>query len=131
MGSKSCFKKDYFTKGLALGVVTAALLAFIPGVSLTAFGNFLVSETVGIINGHLGDDVTLFVGAQKETVARAYYVGTKGFTTKTKHTINMYMVINLTVQQRENCTKVMGVLGSTMIGPILEERMLLINNIVI
>ena len=76
-------KKFNFTKGTALGILTSAILAFIPGVSVGAMNNFLISAGVGIINGHLGDNVTLFVGAKKEDVARAFHVG-KGFTTKTK-----------------------------------------------
>ena len=80
-------KKFNFTKGTALTVIVAAIISFIPAVNATAIGNFLLSAGVGIISGHLGDNVTLFVGSKKEDVARAYYVGS-GFTTKTKSYYN-------------------------------------------
>lgn len=81
--TSKALKKFNFTKGMALGVVVAGILAFIPGVNAKTMTSFLISAGVGIINGHLGDHLTLFVGTQKEDVARAYHVG-KGFTTKTK-----------------------------------------------
>lgn len=76
-------KQFHFSKGTAASLVVGSIVALLAAPEAAVIG--ILGAIAGFVNwGFLTDDLKLHVGVKRQTIGKGYFVGSRGYATKTK-----------------------------------------------